>query len=92
MEAAGGFEPPNNGFADRRLNHLATPPAPTLTRGYASAFEATGWIVPLRPGSCSGCVSHWITSSARASTEGGMVRPSALAVRRFRMNSNLLGS
>src|SRR5204862_1114921 len=23
---AGGFEPPSNGFADRRLNHLATPP------------------------------------------------------------------
>jgi hypothetical protein len=28
LEAAGGFEPPNNGFADRRLNHLATPPCP----------------------------------------------------------------
>src|SRR5262245_42062246 len=26
VEAAGGFEPPSNGFADRRLNHLATPP------------------------------------------------------------------
>jgi hypothetical protein len=31
MEAAGGFEPPNNGFADRRLNHLATPPFQGLT-------------------------------------------------------------
>ena len=26
LEAAGGFEPPNNGFADRRLSHLAMPP------------------------------------------------------------------
>ncbi len=26
MEAAPGFEPGNNGFADRRLSHLATPP------------------------------------------------------------------
>ena len=33
MEAAGGFEPPSNGFADRRLNHLATPPFQPLVRG-----------------------------------------------------------
>ena len=26
LEAAGGFEPPNRGFADLRLSHLATPP------------------------------------------------------------------
>ncbi len=26
MEATGGFEPPNKGFADPRLNHLATSP------------------------------------------------------------------
>ena len=26
MEATGGFEPPNRGFADLRLNHLATSP------------------------------------------------------------------
>jgi hypothetical protein len=25
-EATGGFEPPNRGFADPRLNHLATSP------------------------------------------------------------------
>jgi hypothetical protein len=31
LEAAGGFEPPSNGFADRRLNHLATPPFQLLT-------------------------------------------------------------
>ena len=28
LEAAGGFEPPNRGFADLRLSHLATPPEP----------------------------------------------------------------
>jgi hypothetical protein len=27
MEATGGFEPPNRGFANLRLNHLATSPA-----------------------------------------------------------------
>ena len=27
VEAASGFEPENRGFADLRLNHLATPPA-----------------------------------------------------------------
>ncbi len=26
LEATGGFEPPNRGFADPRLNHLATSP------------------------------------------------------------------
>ena len=28
LEATGGFEPPNRGFADLRLNHLATSPRP----------------------------------------------------------------
>ena len=28
MEATGGFEPPNRGFADPRLNLLATSPSP----------------------------------------------------------------
>ena len=32
-----------------------------------------------------------ITSSARASTDGGMVRPSALAVVRLKTRSNLIG-
>ena len=27
LEAAPGFEPGNNGFADRRLSHLAMPPS-----------------------------------------------------------------
>ena len=30
MEATGGFEPPNRGFADLRLNHLATSPSIVL--------------------------------------------------------------
>src|SRR6516164_113825 len=34
---------------------------------------------------------HSITSSARASSIGGMVRPSALAVVRLMMRSNLVG-
>ncbi len=29
LEAPGGFEPPNNGFADRPLNHLGTTPRGT---------------------------------------------------------------
>src|SRR5262249_62270668 len=33
---------------------------------------------------------HWITSSARASTDGGMVRPSAFAVLRLMTSSNLV--
>lgn len=34
---------------------------------------------------------YWITSSARASTAGGIVRPSALAVLRLITNSNFVG-
>jgi hypothetical protein len=34
---------------------------------------------------------HWMISSARASTAGGIVRPSALAVFRLMMSSNLVG-
>ena len=30
MEAAIGFEPMNNGFADRCLSHMAMPPRETL--------------------------------------------------------------
>ena len=36
-------------------------------------------------------VHHWITLSARTSTAGGIVSPSALAVRRFTTSSNLVG-
>ena len=38
-----------------------------------------------------GAHSYWITSSARASTEGGIVRPRALAVLRLITSSNLVG-
>ena len=31
LEAASGFEPENRGFADLRLNHLATPPRCGIT-------------------------------------------------------------
>src|SRR5207247_4484488 len=34
---------------------------------------------------------HWITSSARCSSDGGMVSPSALAVLRLITSSNLVG-
>jgi hypothetical protein len=41
----------------------------------------------------SGCtLSHWITSSARASTEGGIVRPRAFAVLRLMTNGTFVGS
>jgi hypothetical protein len=36
-------------------------------------------------------VDHWITSSARPSSDGGMVRPSALAVLRLMTSSNFVG-
>jgi len=35
---------------------------------------------------------HWMISSARASTDGGMVRPSAFAVLRLITNSNFVGA
>src|SRR5579871_2292291 len=33
VEAAGGFEPPNRGFADRSLNHLGMPPHASRSSG-----------------------------------------------------------
>ncbi len=38
MEAAPGFEPGNNGFADRRLSHLATPPGNDSFNNIRSIF------------------------------------------------------
>src|SRR5262249_43160088 len=35
--------------------------------------------------------AYWITSSARSSSEGATVRPSAFAVLRLTMNSNFVG-
>ena len=43
-----------------------------------------------QPGSCSAII-YSITSSAVASSEGGMVIPRALAVLRLITNSNLVG-
>src|SRR5260370_10578103 len=39
-----------------------------------------------------GAPIHWITSSARTSTDCGILMPSAFAVFRFTTSSNLLGS
>ena len=41
LEATGGIEPPNRGFADPRLNHLATSPREPL------AYRALAWRVNL---------------------------------------------
>jgi len=38
-----------------------------------------------------GVGGHWITSSARASTDGGIVRLRAFAVLRFMTSSNVVG-
>jgi hypothetical protein len=43
LEAASGFEPENRGFADLRLNHLATPPLPARP----STIEE--WICAIKP-------------------------------------------
>jgi hypothetical protein len=43
------------------------------------------------PGGGEGPANHWITSSARASSDGGIVRPSALAVLRLMANWKLVG-
>jgi hypothetical protein len=49
-----------------------------------------GGISPFDPP--SGCLGfHSITSSARASSDGGTARPIALAVLRLMINSNLVG-
>ena len=42
MEAAPGFEPGNNGFADRRLSHLAMPPPRGLAFDNKAAYG--GWV------------------------------------------------
>src|SRR5215510_6342188 len=46
--------------------------------------------LPLRPMRVHG-MGHWITSFARASSDGGIVRPRALAVLRLMTSSNSVG-
>ncbi len=43
MEATGGFEPPNRGFADLRLNHLATSPYLCLPLTAVRLVPASVW-------------------------------------------------
>jgi hypothetical protein len=56
-EAAGGFEPPNRGFADRCLNPLATPPGVERKTGFEPATFSLARrrapVAPLPPG-CRG--------------------------------------
>jgi hypothetical protein len=60
LEATGGFGPPNRGFADPRLNHLATSPSSALLFYskikndaifwfYASGKILTSPLTPLQP-------------------------------------------
>src|SRR4029453_1841945 len=62
----------------------------------AQAPEALPRIVPIVGGRQSwfrrAASGHWITSSARSSTDGGIVTPSALAVLRLMISSNFVGS
>ena len=54
VEAAGGLEPPNKGFADLCLSHLATPPSseqPLPHSGIEYAEDkgwATAWVNVLK--------------------------------------------
>ncbi len=76
LEAAGGFEPPSNGFADRRLNHLATPPCPAFPRTYASAGVPTSAILPLCAESCADAARRASPSSRSVvEPEAGDPRP-----------------
>ena len=62
-----------------------------------SAFKGKADITPsglsrrLLTQSGHDATAYSITSSARARTDGGMVRPSALAVLRFTASSNFVG-
>ena len=42
VEATGGFEPPNRGFADLRLNHLATSPRCSVRPVFPTRFYYSG--------------------------------------------------
>ena len=61
-------------------------------RSFAWATISEDWRSDSARGN-SGCrpVFYWITSSVRPSTEGGIVRSSALAVLRLMTSSNFVG-
>ncbi len=70
MEAAPGFEPGNNGFADRRLSHLAMPPS------YCAALDSTS------EGSALATVLATVEIlSASARTRSSEIRPYRSVVR-----------
>jgi hypothetical protein len=81
-------------------------PCSSATRSPAAQFDRTafpprfppldrdGWQVAIGKLYCARrarWAGYWITSSARASTEGGIVRPRAFAVLTLITNSNLVG-
>jgi len=61
------------------------------TRSRAMRHTRTSRFVPFRGAQCPPGQSYSITSSARASSCGGTVRPSAFAVFRLMVSSNLVG-
>src|SRR5262249_39301325 len=75
----GGRRPEEGRAALAKERELPSAPGTRNRRtGSAGLIEPDGW-------------AHSITSSARASTEGGIVRPRALAVLRLMTSSNFVG-
>src|SRR5262245_27732593 len=86
--ASRGVNPPLEGHA-ARAGHLK----PVAARRHLARVARQGAVrLVLRHELFEvGEQGHWITSSARASTDRGIVKPSALAVLRLMTSSNLVG-
>ena len=78
----------------------ARPKIPGINANSDASRRARGWAFMLRPrnlqrmqthDSCTAAIIPIRTSSARASNDGGIARPSALAVLRLTTRSNLVG-